>query len=539
MRAIIYTRVSSDAQEENYSLPTQLEACRAYAQRHGFEVVSEIHDVQTGSVLERPALSKARQIVRQGGAGALIVYSQDRLTRSVAHMLLLRDELKAAGAQLHAVSRGQSADTPEGRLFDTIEASFAEYERLKIKERMQRGKAGKAAGGKVVGGSIPPYGYRWVGRKADIRLVVDEDEAAIVRQVFSWYLEGASVREIVRRLVARGVPTPATTRARSERHLTGRNEERRGWGLTGVYGILRNEVSVGVYRYGSCDPVPVPAIVDGATWKAAQERREVGRLRSKRNAKRFYLLSGMIYCSCGGRMVGQPAGFKNGEHLYYACTATTKRTINHRTPCQHTKMLRADRVEGVVWQWVVNEVLDEGTIMAGVAKLREGAADRRVTLEAEAEAYQRQLDAAAAQVTKLIKLFSADILSLEEVAEQKRAIEAQRASAATELARVQADLAATGPSQRDVDAVLALTREIRGALAGGVPDEAKRATLELLDLHCTLVRDESGKPVAVDAVARLTEQADRLDLPVVFVPCSEYKHNPNVITLRARLPLAA
>ena len=120
-RAITYTRVSSDDQGDNYSLPTQLAACRTYAEQHGMVIVAELSDIMTGSVLERPGLTKLRQIVGVGGCDVLIVYAQDRLTRSVAHMLLLRDELRAGGVALHAVGRGPSARSPFGGIWDSVQ----------------------------------------------------------------------------------------------------------------------------------------------------------------------------------------------------------------------------------------------------------------------------------------------------------------------------------------------------------------------------------------------------------------------------------
>ena len=62
-RAIIYTRVSTDDQGDNFSLPTQLAACRKYAADQGMEIVAECADVMSGSLLDRPGLTKVRQAV--------------------------------------------------------------------------------------------------------------------------------------------------------------------------------------------------------------------------------------------------------------------------------------------------------------------------------------------------------------------------------------------------------------------------------------------------------------------------------------------
>jgi len=520
MRAIIYTRVSTEDQGDNNSLPTQLAAGRRYAEQHGMGVVAELSDTMSGSVLDRPGLTKVRQIVNAGGADALIVYSQDRLTRSVAHMLLLRDELKAARVTLHAVSRGQSADTPEGRLFDTIEASFSEYERLKIKERMARGKRGKLEAGNILGqGDTAPYGYRFVGSKRERRLELIEGEAEIVRRIYRWYLEdGATVRSIRDRLDAAGQPTPGATRARSERHFIGTSHataRSQRWGHATVASILRSTTYRGEFLYKSHGiSVPVPAIIDAATWNAVQAKLDAGRQRSLRNSKRTYLLRGLLKCCCGYALVGQAAHRRHGAvDRYYRCGS---RRMDAARPCDTRAYYRAELLEEAVWAWVVDEVLDEDRIIAGITAQRDTLAERRAALEAERASYQRQIDGAADQVTKLTQLFAADVLTLEEVAAQKRAIDAARASAQGELDRVEAELQRTGPAAEDVAEVTRLAREIRASLECGVSDATKMRVLALLDVRGVIVQDAAGG-VALDVQASLTADTGRV--AIVSAPC--------------------
>ena len=106
------------------------------------------------------------------------------------------------GVIIHYVSKGRPSDTTDdGKVLETIEATFAEYERLKIRERMARGKRGKAESGRLVGNGNAPYGYRYAGQGPERRLVVHADEARIVRQIFAWYIqEGLSTVQITSRL---------------------------------------------------------------------------------------------------------------------------------------------------------------------------------------------------------------------------------------------------------------------------------------------------------------------------------------------------
>lgn len=207
MRAIIYARVSTEDQGDNFSIPSQIAAARRYAAERGWQVVAELSDTMSGALLDRPALRQVRDLIQARAVDAVIVYALDRLSRNVAHMLLLRDEMHSNNVQLHAVTRGQSADTAEGRLFDTIESAFAEFERLKITERSKRGKRAKLESGAIIGsGDSAPIGYRFSGSKRDKTLVIDETEAAWVRLMFAWARDGMPLCAIAARLRAAGAP---------------------------------------------------------------------------------------------------------------------------------------------------------------------------------------------------------------------------------------------------------------------------------------------------------------------------------------------
>ena len=92
-RAVLYARVSTDEQAEHgFSLDSQLDACRNYAGLHDLEFFDELTDGFSGAKLDRPGLDRARELVEHGQVDAFIVHSPDRLTRNLAHSLLLRDE---------------------------------------------------------------------------------------------------------------------------------------------------------------------------------------------------------------------------------------------------------------------------------------------------------------------------------------------------------------------------------------------------------------------------------------------------------------
>ena len=96
------------------------------------------------------------------------------------------EEIEKSGATLHFVN-GEYKQTPEGQLFYQMQGAFAEYEREKIKERTMRGKRGKLKSGKPIS-DHGVFGYAWDEKNRDY--IINEQQAAIVRQIFDMYLSG-------------------------------------------------------------------------------------------------------------------------------------------------------------------------------------------------------------------------------------------------------------------------------------------------------------------------------------------------------------
>lgn len=523
-RAIIYARVSTEEQADNFSLDSQIAACQRYASTHDFDIIATLQDVMSGAKLERPALTEARNLIQAGAIDALIIHTSDRLTRSVAHSLLLRDELKHTGVELHCVTKGQaSADTPEGGLMETIEAAFAEYERLKIRERSLRGKRQKAESGQMVGhGGDAPYGYRWEGVKREKQLVIIEEEAAIVRQIADWLLGGTTVPHICMRLTELRIPTPGDTRRTPTRKTRGYGE----WNYTTIYCILRSTTYVGIYKQGQGNyayrktktpatmyiDVPVPPILDKATWDAIQQRLDEGRAKyNPRNGKRQYLLSGHLRCQCGyaggGRTSVQPRKtIEARTYRYYYCLGNN---VGALRTCRMPQF-PMDAVDAAVWDWIDQAVLNEAHIRAAVADREDVAPAERARMEGDKEGHYRRLAELDDEEQQYQLLFGKRRITFEKYEQLVTPIETARASVRREIEKLEARLAALTTTQEGAERLCALVREIRGNLERGVSMATRRQVMELLDVEVTLVLHDGEK--FADVVCYLTLDAKRLRL---------------------------
>jgi site-specific DNA recombinase len=158
--AIIYARVSTDEQARSgYSLAQQIEACRAWCEREGYEVLEVITDPgQSGASLERPGMDRVRDLVAAGGVSVVLAQDRDRFSREPAYAYLLRREFEEYGTRMRALNdRGD--DTPEGELTDGILDQLAKYERAKTAERSRRGRLRKAREGKILRNGRAHYGF--------------------------------------------------------------------------------------------------------------------------------------------------------------------------------------------------------------------------------------------------------------------------------------------------------------------------------------------------------------------------------------------
>ena len=347
--AAAYARVSTDRQEQQESIGSQVEAVQRAAAEGGYDLPTEflfIDDGYSGARLDRPALDRLRDLVSEGAIEAVLISAPDRLARHYAYQVVVLEEFTRAGCEVIFLNHafGQS---PEEQMLLQIQGVFAEYERTLIKERMRRGRLFAARQGRVNWGGNPPYGYQYI-RKTETtpqQLVVCEAEAVIVQQMYRWLVEEAlSSYAIQKRLTEQHVPT--------------RRPNQYGWAQSTVIGILRSPLYKGEALYNRTQladtwrprgprslkdlrpgngrsraarppedwiPVRVPALVDPEVWEMAQQQLARNRERARRNnTKHDYLLRGLLTCGrCGRRLVGMWSRAGRGR---YSCLARYPRS---------------------------------------------------------------------------------------------------------------------------------------------------------------------------------------------------------------------
>ena len=210
-RCAIYTRKSSEEglEQDFNSLDAQHEACAAYIKSQtseGWKLVRDRYDDGgiSGGTLERPGLQRLLADIATGHIDVVVVYKVDRLTRSLLDFAKLVEAFDKAGTSFVSITQSFNTTTSMGRLTLNMLLSFAQFEREVTAERIRDKIAQSKARGMWMGGT-PPIGYRPDGRS----LAIVEQDAAIVRHIFSRYAELANVRLLAEELDQQGIRSPA------------------------------------------------------------------------------------------------------------------------------------------------------------------------------------------------------------------------------------------------------------------------------------------------------------------------------------------
>ena len=208
-KCYIYTRVSTELQIDGYSLEAQKERLRSEAKHRKMQVCGEYSDEgKSGkNIAGRPEFKKMLSDIKSGkdGVDYVLVFKLSRFGRNAADTLNSLQFMEDYGVNLLCVEDGIDSAGAAGKLIISVLASVAEIERSNISEQTMAGRRQKARDGKWNGG-FAPYGYQLVskeGEKAKV-LVINEEEAELVRMIYKLYLQGMGISRVAKWLNENG-----------------------------------------------------------------------------------------------------------------------------------------------------------------------------------------------------------------------------------------------------------------------------------------------------------------------------------------------
>jgi len=437
MRAAIYARVSTETQEKEHTIGSQLEALRAYAVQNEMQVVEEFTDEgYSGARLDRPALDRMRNLAEGHGFEVLLTYCTDRLARRFVLQALILDELERLGVKIIFLEGG-AADDPHSKLMHQITSAVAEFERAKIGERNRRGRLYRARCGELVAPDIT-FGYRRIKRRDGVaaHAEIEETEALVVRRIFDAYVNrGLTVRQIAKRLTLERIPTP---------------REGREWSWSVVNRVLHEEAYIGTYYYNRHKclpiegiygqkkqryqyilrpkeewiPISVPPIIDLATFHAAAGRAQVNQIFSPRNLQNDgYLLRRLVRCGRCGYSCASVAD--TGQRKYYRCHGR----MNTFLPAERCKQqgVHADVLDKLVWEEVSTRLQDPTLVLEAYqehrAQRRQSATENPAT--EQHERLQAQIKFADKELSRLLDAYQSGAIELAELQQRRQLVNAK------------------------------------------------------------------------------------------------------------------
>jgi site-specific DNA recombinase len=442
MRAAIYARVSSERQEKEQTIGSQLEALRSYVAQNEMELIEEFTDEgYSGARLDRPSLDRMRDLAERGGFDVLLTYCADRFARKFVLQALIMEELERFGVKV-VFLEGGAADDPLSKLMHQITGAVAEFERAKITERYRRGKLYRARCGEVVSPDVP-FGYVKVPRRDTVaaHAEIEPAEAAIVRRIFEDYVErGLTVRQIAKLLTLERTLPP------------GHGGQ---WHWSSVDRILHEEAYIGTYYYNRkhCVPVEgvygqkrqrfkcrwrpkeewiaisVPPIIDLGTFQKAASRVRENQAFSARNLQEGgYLLRKLIRCghcgtSCSAHTSKQT--YKGEVHAshYYSCLRTTSGFLKQERCSQ--RRIRAEVLDEWVWEEVSTRLQDAGLVLEAYQQHQIHRRESATRSSEPTDKLDTQIKFANKELSRLFDAYQSGALELSELQRRRRLVDSK------------------------------------------------------------------------------------------------------------------
>ncbi len=377
-----YGRVSTKGQVDGTSLEDQKKIIENYCKKENYNLVELYFDEGiSGGSLDRPALLKLREDARDKKFEAVLYTKLDRMGRSVRDIFNLWHELKNdCGIDLICISDPSlNTDGKMGGIMLAILSSFAEFERVLIKERTQGGRRATWDKGQLpIGKQSLPLGYR-KNEEGDIEIV--PEHARVYQHIARLYLdERLSTKQIALRLTADHVPSPSA--------LRGKKRQSTRWNSITVGDILKHSAYKGMAIFNQevfekkkgnkfmratrkkpeseWIKVKFPPLIDEDRWQEIQDRIQNQRHKPKRVYKGYedhFLLDGLLYCDvCGSRMKKVVKQEKSGKvRLYYSCfwqsCSQNELSIAGREKCS-MRASDADQIDSQLFYQIINLLAD-------------------------------------------------------------------------------------------------------------------------------------------------------------------------------------
>lgn len=394
-KAVIYVRVSSEKQVENYSLDFQEKSLRRYAQENNMQVMKVFREEgYSGTNTNRPAYKEMIKYLEENSIDAILLHKLDRLHRDETNMFNDIKRFRESKIKIVAVADGIDTSDESATLATAILAAIGANFSRNLSKTTRSGLLSAAENCLHTGGK-PPYGYK-INRDTML-LEIDETTAPAVRKMFELYADSFGTSDIIEWLKNNGYKTSKgnSFKANALNEIF-HNEKYRGcytWdrslpkdsdGKRNTHGCKENYLKI----EGGC-----PAIVSNEIFYKVQERLAENADKAKsRTPDRYYPLTGMIYCGCGSVMCGGVSYSKGKRYHKYNCN----------NKCGN-KAIRADYLEAFVINAITSCLFSEPNIPLILSELNKLSKSTKMDSDKEYQQLKSKLSGLETSHENLMK----------------------------------------------------------------------------------------------------------------------------------------
>ena len=525
--AALYARVSTDRQEKQETIRSQVEEVEQAIKKNGDILVDKfkfLDDGWSGMILARPNLEAMRDVIKEKQIEVVYVYDLGRLSRDFTDQLILLREFESAGIKFVSL-RDINPTTPAEQLMQKVMGVFHDYDRRNIVEKFRRGKLFKAKHGNIVHGP-GPYGYSYI-EKSGLKegyYILDQYEAGIVKKLFSWIgNEGLTIRKVIKRLQNEGIKPRKSTKG--------------VWTTSTLCQLIHNEVYFGSAHYNktvAIEPkrpfkdrkykkilktsrklkpkedwikIPVTPIISKDLFDKAQEQLKRNAWFSNRCQKYNYLLSGLLFCSCGCRMCGEGVDHKR----YYRCS---NRVIRYplAPDCDATG-INIKRIDEVIWP-KIQELLLKPDLLRQQAEnwlVKKGNGDIVRSDQLELSRLKEIVEALTREEKKHAEAFAKELISIDVLSQVMGELKLKRQSILNQINKLEISQKEEKLPNISVSEVCYYVAEVLKSLLQGDKRVVMRKLISkiVLDKECLNAKIRGYIPLNIEE--RVPEYAFRSD----------------------------
>jgi site-specific DNA recombinase len=469
------------------TIETQRQANENYHRQHfPNEAMIEFADDGVSSRVPfvlRPGSGALYREAEPGKVKVILVYALDRLGRdgdSIDTKTAVRQLWRMGVTRIISTQDGVAyEDTPVGRYMLDSMTSMGGFQRdinvLRSKEASRR--LARDSPSMWLGGP-KPFGYRQEGQDRQARLVIDDKEAEIVREIYKRFDEGQTYSQIVNYLIALGVPGAWDGRRVREIIRNRAYVGRISWGKRKCVWDDRGKVRRKAVPRDQWVERQCPAIVSEDVWQRANSCADELARAAKAHPRRDYPLSSLVRCeTCGRAYVGAPSLQRDGsKKYYYRCSSHYRSDLRMRGVKCTNPSVRAQALDEAIWEYVAAFLAQPGLALEQLEQQLAAESQEGQNHSAELRKLEKRREALVTNRKRVLRQYGEGVFTDEEVKEEVQRIEAEMATLDKEREARRNVVEMAARATIELDWAGRLLSELRGQLLDGTLSEEKKRT---------------------------------------------------------------